>query len=140
MIHVGRSYIWFNLFNLFLLERFHMFTYAHNTLIKNNIDFTLKITSILVYFQAQKWQSLKSNQWRKIIQNFRSPTSITLVVMLATRFKFWSPKTKFGRLCDHFSRQNWTLSSWDFETISFQHIVHCYGTCQYTIIKLIHSK
>jgi len=27
-------------------------------------------------------------------------------VTLATRFKFWSPKTKFGRVDDHFSRQN----------------------------------
>jgi hypothetical protein len=41
-----------------------------------------------------------------IIQNFLSPTSITLVVTLATRFKFWSPKTKF-------SRQNWALNHID---------------------------
>jgi len=47
--------------------------------------------------------------WWKIIQNFRSPTSITLVVTLATRFKFWSPKTKFGLPGHHFSRQNWAL-------------------------------
>ena len=34
-----------------------------------------------------------------------SPTSITL----ATRFKFWLPKTKFGLPGHHFSRQNGVL-------------------------------
>ena len=37
---------------------------------------------------------------------FPVATSIMLVVTLATRFKFWSPKTKFGRPGHHFSRQN----------------------------------
>jgi hypothetical protein len=36
----------------------------------------------------------------------RRVTSVTL----ATRLKFWSPKTKFGCPGNHFSRQNWALS------------------------------
>jgi len=48
--------------------------------------------------------------WKfNIFQNFWLPTSIMLAVTLATRFKFWSPKSKFGRPGHHFSRQNWAL-------------------------------
>jgi hypothetical protein len=41
-----------------------------------------------------------------IFKQFIQATLITLVVMLGTRFKIWSPKTKFGCPGNHFRRQN----------------------------------
>jgi hypothetical protein len=71
----------------------------------NYFDFTLLSSAKITFNMAiTKIKSMTENY-----PEFRSAISITLVVTLAPRFKFWSPKTKFSRLGLHFSRQSWVL-------------------------------
>ena len=72
----------------------------------NFFDFTsLSITKMTSNMAIAKIESMTENYPDFPVTNVNYTGGVTL----ATRLKFWLPKTKFGRLGDHFSRQNWSL-------------------------------
>jgi hypothetical protein len=81
----------------------------------------INIKSILIFINVpcayvNMWKCPRSWNYqifykkKMVIMMMLSQEQVSNQNYAATRFKFWSPKIKFGRPGDHSSRQNWALN------------------------------